>query len=463
MEEDIIFNAKDDNPLEEYSFVKNGIVKFISKPPTKAPVIIKVVGVGGGGGNAVSHMYKEGIHNVSFVLCNTDNQVLSESEIPTKIQLGVKTTEGLGAGGVPEKAREAAEESMEDLKNMLSDGTKMVFITAGMGGGTGTGAAPVIARVAKEMGILTIGIVTIPFVFEGVKKIVKALKGVEEIKKNVDSLLVISNERLRKIYSDLTLENAFQKADDTLTVAAKSIAEIITIRGIINLDFADVNTTLRGGGVAIMSSGIGEGESRMASAIENALKSPLLNNNDIFKSQRILFNIYYSNTTKPLKTDEMDEIHDFMAKFSSEIELIWGTALDESLGESVKITILATGFGIKDVLSEREQKFIKELQPEVTEQQEKEQEYIAWLLEKYYPDEAPVLTTDRKTTRPKLFIFSVENMNDNETIEALINNPAYNRSRKVMLDIAKKAEVRRKEINAEETSENKTNVTNSFN
>jgi cell division protein FtsZ len=464
MEEDIIFNAEDDNLLEEYSFVKEGIVKLVPKPLTKAPTIIKVVGVGGGGGNAVSHMYKEGIHNVSFVLCNTDNQVLSESEIPTKVQLGVKTTEGLGAGGVPEKAKEAAEESMEDLKNMLNDGTKMVFITAGMGGGTGTGAAPVIARVAKEMGILTIGIVTIPFVFEGVKKIVKALKGVEEIEKSVDSLLVISNERLREIYSDLSLENAFKKADDTLTIAAKSIAEIITIRGIINVDFADVNTTLRGGGVAIMSSGLGEGENRMALAIENALKSPLLNNNDIFKSQRILFNLYYNNTVKPLQTEEMDEIHDFMAKFSPEIELIWGTARDESLGESVKITILATGFGIKDVLSEKEKRLRLENEDvEIQRQVEEERIYEAGLIEKYYPDIAIRLTKRERTVRPKLFIFSVENMNDNETIEALINNPAYNRSQKVMLDIAKKAEIRRKEINAEETSENKTNITNSFN
>jgi cell division protein FtsZ len=456
MEEDIIFNTSEDSP-EEYSFVKDGIVKLASNQPTKTPILIKVVGVGGGGGNAVSHMYKEGIHNVSFVLCNTDNQVLSESEIPTKVQLGIKTTEGLGAGGVPEKAKKAAEESMDDLKKMLSDGTKMVFITAGMGGGTGTGAAPVIAGIAKEMGILTIGIVTIPFVFEGVKKILKALKGVEEIEKNVDALLVINNERLREIYSDLSFENAFKKADDTLTIAAKSIAEIITIRGIINLDFADVDTTLRSGGVALMSSGLGKGENRMSLAIENTLKSPLLNNNDIFKSKRILFNIYFSSI-KPLMTEEMDEMHSFMAKFESEFEVIWGTAKEESLGESVKITILASGFGIENIdLSPNVQKHLSDIEREKQKEDDGAKEakriYEDGLITKYYPGMADALTKGGKTVRPKLFIFNLENINDNETIEALINNPAYNRSPKVILDIAQKAEIRRRETTAGETSE----------
>jgi cell division protein FtsZ len=451
MEEDIIFNVGDNSP-EEYSFVKDGVVKLVSNQPAKAPLIIKVVGVGGGGGNAVTHMYKEGIHNVSFVLCNTDNQVLSESEIPAKVQLGVKTTEGLGAGGVPEVARVAAEESIEDLKKMLNDGTKMVFITAGMGGGTGTGAAPVIARIAKEMGILTVGIVTIPFVFEGVKKILKALKGVEEIKKNVDSLLVINNDRLREVYSDLSVENAFKKADDTLTVAAKSIAEIITIRGNINLDFADVNTTLREGGVAIMSSGTAKGENRVSLAIENALKSPLLNNNDIFKSKRILFNIYYSSEPKPLMTEEMDEIHNFMAKFDSEIEVIWGTALDESLGESIKITILATGFGIEDIqLSTSVLHAKKQLNKEEKEERikaEEQRNLDAGLIGIYYPAAASALTTGGKTIRPDLFIFSVENINDNETVEAIINHPTYSRNPKVLRDINKKTELRREKTNS---------------
>ena len=249
---------------------------------TNSPSIIKVIGVGGGGGNAVNHMYKEGIHDVSFVLCNTDNQALSDSPIPTRLQLG---TEGLGAGNRPERAKEAALESLDSIKEMLNDGTRMVFITAGMGGGTGTGAAPVIAQCAKEMGILTVGIVTIPFRFEGKKKIYQALDGVEEISKHVDALLVINNELLRKVYPDLTVLNAFAKADDTLSIAAKSIAEIITVHGIVNLDFQDVTTVLKDGGVAIMSTGYGEGEGRVRQAIENALRSPLLNHNDIYKSK----------------------------------------------------------------------------------------------------------------------------------------------------------------------------------
>ena len=259
--------------------------------PTDSPKIIKVIGVGGGGGNAVNHMYREGIHDVTFVLCNTDNQALAESPVPVKLQLGRSITQGLGAGNRPERARDAAEESIEDIKTLLNDGTKMVFITAGMGGGTGTGAAPVIARIAKEMDILTVGIVTIPFIFEGEKKIIQALDGVERIAQHVDALLVINNERLREIYSDLTFMNAFGKADDTLSIAAKSIAEIITMRGTVNLDFADVKTILKDGGVAIMSTGFGEGENRVTKAIDDALHSPLLNNNDIFNAKKVMLNL----------------------------------------------------------------------------------------------------------------------------------------------------------------------------
>ena len=310
--------------------------------------IIKVIGVGGGGGNAVNHMYREGIHDVSFVLCNTDKQALSDSPVPVRQQLG---KEGLGAGNKPEKAREAAEESCEDLRKLLDDGTKMAFITAGMGGGTGTGAAPVIARVSKELGILTVGIVTIPFKFEGTKKIDQALDGVEEMAKHVDALLVINNERLREIYSDCSVLNAFKKADDTLSIAAKSISEIITVHGLINLDFNDVKTVLKDGGVAIMSTGYGEGEGRVKKAIEDALNSPLLNDNNVFNSKKILLNISFAsdNPDSGLMMDEMNDVNDFMEKFDNDFEIKWGLALDPELGEKIKVTILATGFGIDSV------------------------------------------------------------------------------------------------------------------
>ena len=272
---------------------KPAILEIVS--PKVQDSIIKVIGVGGGGGNAVNHMYKEGIHDVSFVLCNTDAQALNDSPVPVHLQLG---KEGLGAGNRPARAREAATESIDDIRRMLDDGTKMTFITAGMGGGTGTGAAPVIAQVSKDMGILTVGIVTIPFRFEGPKKIDQALDGVEEMAKHVDALLVINNERLREIYTDLTVLDAFGKADDTLSVAAKSIAEIITIHGLINLDFNDVKTVLKDGGVAIMSTGYGEGEGRVKKAIEDALNSPLLNDNNVFNSKKILLAITFSSEKK---------------------------------------------------------------------------------------------------------------------------------------------------------------------
>ena len=303
--------------------------------PTDSPKIIKVIGVGGGGGNAVNHMYREGIHDVTFVLCNTDNQALAESPVPVKLQLGRSITQGLGAGNRPERARDAAEESIEDIKAQLNDGTKMVFITAGMGGGTGTGAAPVIARIAKEMDILTVGIVTIPFIFEGEKKIIQALDGVERIAQHVDALLVINNERLREIYADLTFMNAFGKADDTLSIAAKSIAEIITMRGTVNLDFADVKTILKDGGVAIMSTGFGEGENRVTKAIDDALHSPLLNNNDIFNAKKVMLNVSFCPSSE-LMMEEMNEIHEFMSKFREGVEVIWGVAIDNSLDTKVR-------------------------------------------------------------------------------------------------------------------------------
>ncbi|MDH6355723.1 cell division protein FtsZ [Dysgonomonas sp. PH5-45] len=399
--------------------------------PKRTQTIIKVIGVGGGGGNAVNHMYNEGIHDVSFALCNTDNQALSQSPVQTRVQLGRRTTEGLGAGNRPEVAKSAAEESRKDIEELLSDGTKMVFITAGMGGGTGTGAAPVVARIAKDMDILTVGIVTIPFVFEGRKKIIQALKGVEEIAKNVDALLVINNERLIDIYSDLTIPNAFAKADDTLAVAAKGIAEIITVHGHINLDFADVQTILKDGGVAIMSSGYGEGESRVDEAIKNALHSPLLNNNNVFEAKKILFNIY-SGTDNPLIVEEMDAVSDFMKRFGPEIEVIWGTATEKSLEAQVKITLLATGFGMSSIpgiddhfreLTEEEERLEEERQMK----EEEEKRRINAMIEQHYGKDGVKTMDVRSFFTPKPIVLSTEELDDDRIVEALENNPVYKR------------------------------------
>ena len=309
--------------------------------PTTTPSIIKVIGVGGGGGNAVNHMYREGIHDVNFVVCNTDSKALADSPVPVRLQIG---KEGLGAGNRPARAREAAEESVEQIHNMLNDGTKMVFITAGMGGGTGTGAAPVIAGIAKGMGILTVGIITIPFYFEKRKKIVKALQGVEEMRKNVDALLIVNNERLCDVYADseITVKDAFKLADKVLSDATKSISELITVEGTINLDFRDIETTIKSGGGAIMAMGRASGEGRVQSAIKNALDSPLLYGSDISNAQRILFNIYTSSK-HPIFVREMREIDAFFDELNPDIKVIWGLSDDDSLDEDAKVTILATG------------------------------------------------------------------------------------------------------------------------
>lgn len=325
--------------MEEFDIDSAPILDF-GPVEDKTKDIIKVIGVGGGGQNAVANMFSEGIANVTFAVCNTDSQALSKSPVPVKIPLGE-----LGAGADPEKGRQSAEEHREDISHLLDDGTKMVFVTAGMGGGTGTGAAPVIAGIAKNKGILTIGIVTIPFYFEKKKKIVKALKGVEEMRKNVDALLIINNERICDIYADtqVTIKESFRRADQILCDATKSISELITIEGDINLDFCDVETTLRGGGGAIMAMGRAKGEHRVERAVIDALDSPLLYGNDIDKAKRILFNIYTSEE-HPLFVSEMTEIDAFMDALDPNIDVIWGVSDDNSLGEDAKVTILATGF-----------------------------------------------------------------------------------------------------------------------
>lgn len=401
--------------------------------PEKENSIIKVIGVGGGGGNAVNHMYREGIHDVSFVLCNTDNQALNDSPVPVHIQLG---KEGLGAGNKPDKARQAAEESLDDITNMLNDGTKMTFITAGMGGGTGTGAAPVIARVSKELGILTVGIVTIPFRFEGDRKIDQALDGVEEMSKHVDALLVINNERLREIYPELTVLDAFGRADDTLSVAARSIAEIITVHGIMNLDFNDVKTVLKDGGVAIMSTGYGEGEGRVKRAIEDALNSPLLNDNDIYNSKKILLSITFSNEkgeNQTLTMDEMNDVNDFMDRFGSEFELKWGLAVDPELGKRVKVTILATGFGIDDVdgMSSHLKKHTEEEAQRIAEEEERAAERQD-RRNRYYGKDS---NNTQYKRRPQIFRFRPEDLDNEDIILAVENTPTYKRTKQMLKDI----------------------------
>ena len=307
--------------------------------------IIKVMGVGGGGCNAVNYLYKQGIQDVTLLVCNTDKMSLAGSSVPSKLQIG----NGLGVGGKPEKAKQYADDDRERIREALNDGTKMLFITAGMGGGTGTGASPIVAQVAKEMEILTVGIVTIPFAFEGPKKIQKAMNGVAELAEHVDAIVVINNEKLRQIYADFNLLNAFSKSDDVVANAARSIAEIITKPGYINTDFTDVYNTLIEGGASIISVGTASGENRVANAIHQALHSPLINT-DVKGATRLLLQLYCS-TEHAMIMSEIDQIHDFVREVGEDVEVQWGASLDESLGENVRVTIIATGFEVSDIPS----------------------------------------------------------------------------------------------------------------
>jgi cell division protein FtsZ len=316
---------------------------------------IKVIGVGGGGGNALNHMFKQGIRDVDFVICNTDAQALEASPVPAKVQLGSALTEGRGAGNRPEVGKKAALENIEDVKKVLSKNTKMVFVTAGMGGGTGTGGAPVIAEACSSQGFLTVGIVTIPFRNEGKRRIKQAIDGIAELENHVDALLVINNERIREMYGDFGISEAFSKADNVLATAAKGIAEIITVPGYINVDFADVETVMRKSGLALMGTGIANGKDRATEAVEQALSSPLLNNNDIRGAKNILLNI--TSGTQEVTMDEVGKITDYLQnKAGFEADLIWGNGRDESLGEEISVTLIATGFGkssIAEIAGER--------------------------------------------------------------------------------------------------------------
>lgn len=429
---------------------------------TDAPRIIKIIGVGGGGSNAVQNMYKEGVHNVSFAICNTDIQALSNSPIPVKVQLGEKTTEGLGAGNDPAVAREAALESKKQIESLFDDGTKMVFVTAGMGGGTGTGAAPVVAEIAKSKGILTVGIVTIPFRFELGNKIKQALKGVTEIAKHVDALLVINNQRLLSIYPQLDIEDGFEKVDDVLTTATKSIAEIITARGKINLDFRDVKKVLHNGGVAIMSYGIDTGDQRVAKAFSKALHSPLLNDNDIYKSKKILFNIYYNPNT-PMKVVELEEVDTFMKQFTDEsIEVIWGVSKDFNLEEGhVKVTVLATGFGMRNIpgmepLIKEEEDLKETLTREEQEKQRIEDENLNKMVQTFYKQDY------------RVYIFSGEDMYDEDFSAAIDNSPTYKRSSRELEELksafnAYKAAIEQEYLAQTDTNESTADIQETFN
>ena len=327
--------------------------------PKQRASIIKVLGVGGGGSNAVTHMYKQGIKGVDFIICNTDAQAMDKSPVPNKIQLGSK---GLGAGAVPDVGRQSAEENLEDIRSYLESNTKMLFITAGMGGGTGTGATPVIAQMAREMDILTVAIVTLPFSFEGRKRRLQAEKGIEELKKQVDTLLIISNEKLREIHGNLKLSEAFGRADDILTIASRGIAEIITVTGYINVDFEDVKTVMKNSGTAIMGSAMAEGENRAREAVEEALSSPLLNDNKITGASDIL--LYISSGKEEITFDEVSEVTDYIQnEAGTNAEVIWGNGFDESLGDKISITLIATGFATPEEIEEttlnREKKKIR--------------------------------------------------------------------------------------------------------
>lgn len=322
--------------------------------PKNQSSIIKVIGVGGGGSNAVTHMFKQGIRGVDFIICNTDCQALDTSPVPVKIQLGKK---GLGAGSIPQVGRDSANENIDQFRKLLENNTRMVFITAGMGGGTGTGAAPVIASLARELGILTVGIVTIPFSFEGRKRAQQARAGIDELRKSVDTLLIICNDKLRELEGDLKLSEAFNKADNILTVAAKGIAEIITVTGYINVDFEDVKTVMKESGKAIMGSGVASGENRALEAVQMAMTSPLLDDANIKGASNIL--LYIASGNAEITLDEVMEITDYIQnEAGSSADIIWGNGNDDSLGDKISLTLIATGFDSKNKNQEDTEKII---------------------------------------------------------------------------------------------------------
>jgi len=388
-----------------------------------APKIIKVIGIGGGGVNSVDYMYNLGIHGVNFAVCNTDAQSFDEVNVPVKVTLGA----GLGAGGNPNKAKEEFEKSATEVEKLLTDGTKMVFIASGMGGGTGSGAAPLLAKMAKSKEILTVGIVTIPFLYEKIPRIIQAINAVEELSKNVDALVVINNERLKMYYPDYDLDEAFKKPNEVLAMAVKSIAEIITLRGIINRDFNDVTTTMKDGGVALVSYGFGQGENRLDNAIKEALDSPLLNNNDIYNAKRILFYLSFKRKRK-IKVEELEKsIDTFMARFDNHIQMNWGYGIDESLqdGQEVKFTIIATGFGTEAI-------------PEIEEWRIKEKNKQIERVKDYYGN-INLNSKVNRVSNSSIVVLTNEEMDNDEFINFLEKYPTFNRDPNEITKIRKPA------------------------
>lgn len=392
--------------------------------------IIKVIGVGGGGGNAVGYMYQQGIKDVKFVVCNTDSQALKISPVPDRVLLGHT---GLGAGDKPEVATEAAEESIEAINELFTDRTKMVFITAGMGGGTGTGAAPVVARVAREHGVLTIGIVTIPFFFEGIKKITKALEGANEMRKYVDALLLINNERLIEVFPDLDFDSAFDKADDTLATAARSISELITTSDVkINVDFHDVDTTLRNGGSAIISCGYGEGPNRVQMAIEDALTSPLLKNSNISSAKRLLFNLYYSRKAdRKFGIGEMAAFTNFVNGIE-DVAVKYGVAYDDSLGDRIKLTILASGFETEPLVPDHP--VVADNLPKAGGGIVAPNDTMKIVADQYGELKVAELTAAK--ARNLYVVLTPDQLDNDAVIEALEASPAYSRTKETKASIS---------------------------
>lgn len=410
-------------PIEDNNFIGD---------PTSS--LIKVIGVGGGGSNAVNYMYNQKIPKVKFVVCNTDKQHLEDSPVQEKVLLGAEITQGRGAGNKPEIGKKCAEASSQAIKDLFTDGTEMVFITAGMGGGTGTGAAPVVAKLAREAGMLTIGIVTVPFMFEGKQKIIKALDGAKAMREHVDALLLINNENLIELYPDLNFFNAFEKADDTLANAARSVSDIISERCYINVDFEDVRTTLKDSGTAIISTAYGEGTNRISEAIQNALHSPLLKSHDIYTSKRLLLKFACSKQHAP-KAQELSEIDHFTSKLPESIDVKWGVADDPNLGEKVRVTVLASGFDVtlreeknKDGDSAKDGKRIvfegDKTSPEKKDQKTKTEESVR-IEEVYGADK--VIKQRRQAAKIKYAVLSPDQFDDFEVISMFENSPTFNR------------------------------------